>query len=88
MDIGIGGGESAIGGLGGGLGGMERGLGTPQVDDPNEPKTITICRQLNGFVVVVGCRNVVFESQEKMLKEIGRYLDDPQKVEKEYLEKK
>ena len=53
-----------------------------------EARAISIQKVLNGYTVVVGCRVVVFEKQEVMLKEIGRYLDNPAEVEKEYLSKK
>jgi hypothetical protein len=42
---------------------------------------------LNGWIVHVGCKRVVFTNKKEMLKEIGRYLDNPQKVDKEYQEK-
>ena len=51
----------------------------------NVPKTITIKTVLNGYRVEVGCQEVVFESRKRMLKEIGRYLKKPNKVEAEYM---
>ena len=39
---------------------------------------------LNGFVVRVGCQTVVFETTDKLLDELRRYMADPQRVEKEY----
>ena len=42
---------------------------------------------MNGFIVTAGCQTLVFERSESLLKELGRYLDKPQEVEKEYLEK-
>jgi hypothetical protein len=54
----------------------------------NEVRSLSIQKVINGYTVVVGCRIVVFEKQEVMLKEIGRYLDNPAEVEKEYLAKK
>ena len=54
----------------------------------NDTRNVNISKVLNGYTVVVGCKIVVFEKQEVMLKEIGRYLDNPQQVEKEYLSKK
>lgn len=50
-----------------------------------KPKDIKIETKLNGWVVTVGCSEVVFESRKKMLKELGRYLKDPAKVELEYV---
>jgi hypothetical protein len=54
----------------------------------NDTRNVNISKVLNGYTVVVGCKIVVFEKQEVMLKEIGRYFDNPQQVEKEYLSKK
>lgn len=45
---------------------------------------VGIRRVLNGFIVKIGCQEVVFESQEKMLSELGRYFNNPQLVTKEY----
>ena len=39
---------------------------------------------LNGYVVRVGCQTVVFETTDKLLDELRRYMADPQRVEKEY----
>lgn len=41
----------------------------------------------NGYVVRVGCKELVFETAEKMLSELARYLANSAAVEKEYLEK-
>jgi hypothetical protein len=50
-------------------------------------REITIRKVMNGFVVRVGCQELVFEGQAYMLMEIGRYLAEPEKVEREYLTK-
>ena len=50
-------------------------------------RDITIHAVLNGFEVKVGCQTVVFTDITEMLKEIKRYLKNPETVEKEYLEK-
>ena len=57
--------------------------------NPVEPrkKDIQIIPALNGFIVHIGCQRVVFETKEKMLSELSRYLDNREAVEKEYLEK-
>ena len=47
---------------------------------------ITIKAALNGWICQVGCQALVFESKEKMLGEINRYLEMPESVEKEYRE--
>lgn len=52
----------------------------------SRPQAVTIISCLNGYAVHVGCQSVVFETREKMLSEIERYLKNPSKVEKEYLE--
>ena len=47
-------------------------------------RQIIINRVLNGYVVAVGCQTVVFESAVRLLSELGRYLENPQRVEDEY----
>lgn len=49
------------------------------------PKMITIKAVLNGYRVEVGCQELVFESRKRMLKELKRYLKNPDKVEAEYM---
>jgi transcription initiation factor TFIID subunit TAF12 len=49
-------------------------------------RDVTIRAVLNGFVVKVGCQEVVFESRERLLSELDRYLTDPNTVEQEYRE--
>lgn len=51
-------------------------------------KEITIISVLNGYRVKVGCQEVVFDSRKKMLKELNRYLKNPQEVEDEYMGEK
>ena len=48
-------------------------------------RRITIEGVLNGWVITVGCSTLVSEDKDKMLSEIGRYIDDPEAVEKQYL---
>lgn len=43
----------------------------------------TIRVMLNGFIVKVGCQEVVAENPESLLKLIKEYLKDPEKAEKE-----
>ncbi len=47
-------------------------------------KEVRIEPVLNGWVVRIGCATMVALSKEGMLSEIGRYIDDPKGVEKEY----
>jgi len=49
-------------------------------------REVTIKPVLNGFVVQVGCQAVVFESKMNLILELSKYLDDPYKIEKRYLE--
>ena len=42
---------------------------------------------LNGYIVEVGCKTVVFPSRKKLLRELDRYLQDPEGVEEEYRKK-
>mgnify|MGYP003395068272 CR=1 FL=1 len=50
-------------------------------------KEITIRPVLNGFIVKVGCQELVFPSMEMITKELIRYQVNPDTVEKEYLER-
>lgn len=69
------------------LGGLQAMVGNyPVLANPEYE--LRVSKALNGYMVYVGCKTVVFESLEKMLKEMERYYKDPQKVQKEYLEKK
>lgn len=45
---------------------------------------ITIKPQLHGYIVKVGCQTLVFETVEKMARELERYYKNPQAVEDEY----
>lgn len=49
-------------------------------------KEIKIKPANNGWIVEIGCQTFVAENKEKMLNEIGRYIDKPDEVEKEYTE--
>ena len=53
----------------------------------NVPQPLSIGKVLNGYIVTVGCKQIVFETREKMLSELDRYLKNPAQVEKEYLSK-
>lgn len=50
-------------------------------------RDIIIRKVMNGYVVTVGCQKLVFESQMGMMLELSRYLNSPEKVEREYTEK-
>lgn len=79
--------ETATESMMGQLGGLQAMVGNYPV--PANPEyELRVLMALNGYIVHVGCKTVVFESLEKMLKEMGRYYKGPQKVQKEYLEKK
>lgn len=47
-------------------------------------KEVRIEPVLNGWIVRIGCATIVALSKEVMLSEIGRYIDDPKAVEREY----
>jgi len=62
----------------------------PQCEPPaptSQKERILIDEKLNGFVVQVGCQQVVFESKEKLLSELARYLTNRKFVTEEYLKK-
>ena len=61
-----------------------RGGGVPQ----QEKRPIVTQIGLRGYRVDIGCQWVAFETREKLIQELERYLNDPQSVEKEYLERK
>jgi hypothetical protein len=48
-------------------------------------RQVTITPVLNGFLVQVGCQQVVFGSIEELCSELKRYQKAPAAVEKEYL---
>lgn len=62
------------------------GVDVPVVPPANH-RPVKIEVVLNGYLVKVGCQNVVFESLDKMLKELGKYYRNPAAVEREYLKK-
>ncbi len=51
-------------------------------------KEIKIKPANNGWIIEIGCGTFVAEDKTHMLREIGRYIDDPAEVEKEYGAKK
>lgn len=50
-------------------------------------REVRIVDAMNGYVVTVGCQTLVFETRERMLAELTRYLADPEGVEREYNER-
>jgi hypothetical protein len=50
-------------------------------------RSITIAPATNGWVVSVGCWVLVFENTETLSLELGRYLRNPDEVEKEYIQR-
>lgn len=53
----------------------------------NTTHQIVIHKVMNGFVVQVGCQQLVFEERRKLIEELDRYFGDPLGVEKEYITK-
>lgn len=47
---------------------------------------IRIKPAVNGWIIGIGCSTFVAVDKEHMLDEIGRYIDNPKDVEKEYME--
>ena len=41
---------------------------------------------LNGYIVEIGCQRLVFESVEKLTTNIALYLNNPDEVEKAFLD--
>ncbi len=54
---------------------------------PSQPHQIIILTALNGFKVKAGCAEILFTDPKKLLNELKRYLENPEKVEEEYMEK-
>ena len=52
------------------------------ITDKFEDKTVT-----NGYLITVGCRAFVTTDIFKALKEIEKYIKDPEKIEAEYTKK-
>ncbi len=50
-------------------------------------KEVKIRPVLNGWVVFVGCQEVVFIELDLMISELRRYILSPDHVEKEYIAK-
>lgn len=50
-------------------------------------REIYIIPVLNGFVCKVGCQTIVFTTLANMTAEIERYYENPNKTEKEYINK-
>jgi hypothetical protein len=62
----------------------------PQLTVENWPdlgRDIHINKVVNGIVVLVGCKHFVFTDIETMLDELRKYLCNPRKTEKEYMER-
>jgi hypothetical protein len=53
-----------------------------------KPRPISITPVLNGFIVSVGCQNVVITNPDELGKEIAAYYKNPSVVEKIYVETK
>ena len=48
-------------------------------------KSFTVHPVLNGFLVGIGCQQVVFDSRVKLLVAIGEYLERPVETEEKFL---
>lgn len=51
------------------------------------PRRIEITPVLNGFIAVIGCQTVVFNTPDQLGSEIARYYKSPDAVEKEFISK-
>ena len=60
----------------------------PEPPNKNMIRTLTIETLLNGFTVQCGCQRLAYTSTEKMLKDIGDYLKDPEATERRILVEK
>lgn len=48
---------------------------------------VIIKRAENGMIVKAGCMTFVFEDLDHGLNEVAKYVRNPSKIEKEYMEK-
>ena len=48
-------------------------------------RDINIHPVLNGYVVTVGCQTVVFGGKLALVRALESYLENPEKIEKQYL---
>lgn len=65
----------------------ERDPVVPRYPFESVPHEIRINSAFNGYVCNVGCKIIVFETLERMLQELKRYLENPVAVELEYRKK-
>jgi len=54
----------------------------PPMPPPNKAKRITIEPLDRGFVVQVGCQTFAFIDLAELMKNLHKYLEDPNKVER------
>lgn len=52
------------------------------------PRDIIITPVLNGFILRVGCQQIVLKTPDELGNEIARYYKDPNKVEMQYIKEK
>jgi hypothetical protein len=52
------------------------------------PREISITPVLNGFIVRVGCQNLVMKTPDELGQEIARYYKEPVATEKAYIANK
>ena len=69
--------------------GRIRGSNDPQaIPERKKPYNVNI-RPLNyGFVVSIGCQEFAVEDSKKMLETIGKYLENPDEMQKKWMEKR
>lgn len=49
-------------------------------------REFTVRPVLNGYIVSIGCKTLVFSSRERLVRNIERYLEDPTGTERDFLE--
>ncbi len=50
-------------------------------------REVKINAVMNGFIVNVGCQTLVYQDKLTLLLELRNYLENPEQVEKQYIEK-
>lgn len=54
----------------------------------NVMKPLSISPALNGWIVQVGCQNVVFNDKSEMIAALSHYIDEPKKTEKRFFQER
>ncbi len=54
------------------------------VTNKENSQAVEIKQCANGYIVMVGCKTIVFESLESLITELREYFNNPSQYEKEF----